>query len=365
MRSSTGAHFVALDHVRAVAAFLVVTWHFAHTTRPSPGPFEYAPAMPFFALLDQGHTGVALFMTLSGYLFAKLLDGKTIDFRAFLWNRALRLFPLLALVLVVVGIIKISILGHPELYLKNIVEGAIFPTLPNGGWSITTECHFYLLLPLLLSMQRKTPLALLLVVVAAMTLRTWIFQQEGQTKFLAYFTLVGRIDQFVFGMLAFRFRALLAHRHVLAGTVMAAFTFFIWYYEWCGGFTRYAYSEEIWVVFPTVEAIAYSVIIAWYDNSFSPRTTGVSAWLGRIGEYSYSIYLLHFFFYPYAAMAVQHWIMKLSNLYVASAWSLVFFLLMVPVAHLTYRFVESPFFKYRRRYVGTEQERLRPAAPAV
>jgi len=28
------------------------------------------------ALLDEGHTGVALFMTLSGYLFAKLLDGK-------------------------------------------------------------------------------------------------------------------------------------------------------------------------------------------------------------------------------------------------------------------------------------------------
>ena len=83
MKSSSGEHYVALDHVRAVAAFMVFTWHFTHGRGGSPIPLGYVPAFPPAALLDEGHTGVALFMSLSGYLFAKLLEGKTINFKAF------------------------------------------------------------------------------------------------------------------------------------------------------------------------------------------------------------------------------------------------------------------------------------------
>jgi len=76
VKSSTGSHFIALDHVRALAAFLVFVWHFLHARPSVPVPFAYTPSIFPFALLDEGHTGVALFMTLSGYLFARLLDGK-------------------------------------------------------------------------------------------------------------------------------------------------------------------------------------------------------------------------------------------------------------------------------------------------
>src|SRR5882724_11110413 len=107
MRSSSGEHFIALDHVRALAVFMVFTWHFTHAANGYPVPFEYVPALFPLSLLDEGHTGVALFITLSGYLFAKLLDGKSIDYRAFLWNRFLRLVPLLAVVLLIVGLTKL------------------------------------------------------------------------------------------------------------------------------------------------------------------------------------------------------------------------------------------------------------------
>src|SRR5271169_6463136 len=101
MRSSSGTHFIALDHVRALAAFMVFAWHFTHGLGGYPIPFDYVPALFPFSLLDEGHTGVALFMTLSGYLFAKLLDGKSINYLAFLWNRVLRLFPLLLVVILI------------------------------------------------------------------------------------------------------------------------------------------------------------------------------------------------------------------------------------------------------------------------
>src|SRR5258706_15678405 len=96
MRSSSGAHFIALDHVRAVAIFMVFAWHFTHARNGYPVPFDYVPALFPFSVLDEGHTGVALFMSLSGYLFAKLLDGKSIDYRRFLWYPALRPLPPLA-----------------------------------------------------------------------------------------------------------------------------------------------------------------------------------------------------------------------------------------------------------------------------
>src|SRR3990167_4468867 len=207
MRSSTGAHFIALDHVRALAAFMVFAWHFTHASNGYPVPFDYVPSLFPFALLDEGHTGVALFMTLSGYLFAKLLDGKSISYPAFLWNRVLRLVPLLLLVILAVGIKTYLVGGDLVAYAYSIAKGAVLPSLPNGGWSITVEFHYYLVLPLLLWMLRKSRLLPLCIVVAAVALRFLWYRERGEIQSLAYWTIVGRIDQFVLGMLAYQFRA--------------------------------------------------------------------------------------------------------------------------------------------------------------
>src|SRR5260221_7159661 len=127
MRSSSGAHFIALDHVRAVAIFKVFAWHFTHARNGYPVPFDYVPALFPFSVLDEGHTGVALFMSLSGYLFAKLLDGKSIDYRRFFWNRALRLLPLLAVVLLIVGLTKLANGERLFFFFLSLLAGLIFP----------------------------------------------------------------------------------------------------------------------------------------------------------------------------------------------------------------------------------------------
>jgi peptidoglycan/LPS O-acetylase OafA/YrhL len=148
MRSSTGAHFIALDHVRAFAAFLVLVWHFCHGPvgyPASPGysiPYSYSPSFFPFSILDEGHTGVALFMVLSGYLFAKLLSGKSINYRAFIWNRVLRLLPLLAVVILIYGVVSVWRGGSLLQYSYDTALGLIFPYLPGGGWSITVEFHY-------------------------------------------------------------------------------------------------------------------------------------------------------------------------------------------------------------------------------
>lgn len=174
MRSTEGIYYSRLDHVRALAAYLVFAWHFLHMTPHFPVPYASAPPFPF-ALLDEGHTGVALFMTLSGYLFAKLVSDHRVDFPCFLWSRAVRLAPLL--IVVIAAWIVIEWLAGAPLPWTDIAGGVLFPTWPRGTWSITIKMHFYLLFPLLLFLfRRQGPFALLMVVAGALLLLRLVAQ---------------------------------------------------------------------------------------------------------------------------------------------------------------------------------------------
>lgn len=368
MKSSSGAHFIALDHVRALAAFIVFTWHFTHAANGYPVPFEYVPALFPFAVIDEGHTGVALFMTLSGYLFAKLLDGKSIDYRAFIWNRALRLLPLLLVVILIVGITNLVNGQSISRYVYSIAKGVLFPALPNGGWSITVEFHYYLVLPILLWMLAKSKLWPISILIVAVVLRFLIHHYKGEIQSFAYWTIIGRIDQFVLGMVVYQFRSYFVRRHCIAVLTIFAFMMMYWCFDSLGGFYQnpsYPSPSPIWIVLPTIEGVSYAIGIAWYDNSFSHSRSGLSKFIGRIGEYSYSIYLLHFFVVFHAARFVHERIMDISNFYLACLWSLVFFVLMTVPGYVSFRFIEAPFLRLRKRYVkvsyGSQEARIEDA----
>lgn len=363
MRSSSGVHFIALDHIRALAAFMVFVWHFTHAGYGYPVSFEYVPEIFPFSVFDEGHTGVALFMTLSGYLFAKLLDGKSIVYSAFIWNRALRLLPLLVVVILLVGVGEFAIGKDMSVYAYSIARGAILPTLPNGGWSITVELHYYIMLPVLLWMLVKSKLFPFVVVFLAIALRMFLYRENGEVQWFAYWTIVGRVDQFVLGMLAYHFRSCIARRHAIALLTMLAFMLMYWYFDLQGGFYKnisYPSPSPLWIVLPTIEGVAYGISIAWYDNSFEHSTGGLSKFIGRIGEYSYSIYLLHFFVVFHAARFVNGYIMDISNFYLAFFWALVFFVLMVIPGYFSFRYVEEPFLRLRKRYVKAPFESSDP-----
>ena len=350
MKSSSGEHFLALDHLRALAAFMVFSNHFIHDDKGYPVAFAQVPIPPL-NLFHDGWSGVALFMALSGYLFAKLLDGRRIDWAAFLWNRFLRLAPLLAIVIVAAGVIKVASGTPATEYLRSIALGLVAPTLPNGGWSIAVEVHFYLLLPLLLWMTRRWTLALLYVLAGAILVRAALYLEQGEVSWLAYWTIVGRIDQFVLGMLAFQMRHLARGRHVLAVLLVLALAICYWTFNKTGWLYDLPSPTPLWVVFPALEGLAYAFAIAYYDNSFKVSQGRPSRFLGLIGTYSYSIYLLHFFFVFHMSRFVDHHLMWLSSPYRAFAWSLVGFALMVPLGHLSFKYVEAPFLRRRKRYV--------------
>jgi peptidoglycan/LPS O-acetylase OafA/YrhL len=357
LKSSSGKYYVALDHVRAVAIFIVFSWHFINFSYGGTGYNTPVPIFPL-SILMEGQTGVAIFMTLSGYLFAKLLDGKRIDYKSFIWNRCIRLLPLLILVMVLAGIEKCAEGMDIMTYLRMMSDGLVYPSLPKGGWSITVEFHFYLLLPLILWLARKSKYALPLMLATAMLLRIFLYYRLGEIQSLSYFTIIGRIDQFLLGIAACQYRAKFVKKHFLV--VLIALLFGIFYYEFDlqGGFYNnpsYPSKNPLWIVMPTVEGMSYAAIIAWYDNSFKHSTGRFSRFIAAIGTYSYSIYLLHPFVVFKLVPMINSYVDLPNRVYMGILSSSMAFLVMIPIGYISYRLIELPFFKFRVQYIRDGQ----------
>jgi peptidoglycan/LPS O-acetylase OafA/YrhL len=137
----------ALDLLRTAAIVLVIGNHVAAVGA------QLAPAGPWDAPFFQyGWTGVDLFFVLSGFLIGRQLQKElqrteTVDVPRFLLRRGLRIWPLyfswVAFLALALG--KWRGIGPDLVFLSNYRQGEV-----SGGWSLSTEEQFYLVVPLLL-----------------------------------------------------------------------------------------------------------------------------------------------------------------------------------------------------------------------
>jgi hypothetical protein len=105
---------------------------------------------------------------------------------------------------------------------------------------------------------------------------------------------------------AFKYRHHVSGRHILVLVFLSVFLVLYSYFDFNGGFNTA--PDSIWVYLPFIEGAAYGILIAWHDNFF------------------------------------QH---------SKSEFSLICFIFMVPIAHLSYRFIEKPFFHFKSNYIKT------------
>ena len=362
MKSTSGEHYVGLDHIRAFAALLVFMWHFLHGYAGYPVPFASNVSVFLFplALFDEGHVGVSLFMTLSGYLFTKLIAGKDIYFGKFMFNRILRLIPLLYLFLFIQFAMRGDGVNITE-FIKYLVVGLYTPTYAVGGWSVMVEMQFYLILPLLLSVYKGNRNHLLALLAVTIGIRVLLYVQMGEAQTISYWYIFGRIDQFILGMYACSLKNM-ERRTKSAIAVGVAFCLFYWLFAQYGGFYLmgggYPSKSPLWIILPTVEGAAFAFLIAYYDALKMTGQSLLSRFVAKIGDYSYSIYLVHFFFVFRAGDYITRNIYPISNIYVAMVAGLICFLLMIPIGYLNMRFIERPILRFRINY-------LRPVTGSV
>jgi peptidoglycan/LPS O-acetylase OafA/YrhL len=355
MRSSSGSYLSNLDHLRALAAFQVFVWHFVHMKASCASVcFDRSYDAGFLSILEEGHTGVSLFMCISGYVFAKLTDGKEIRTVQFWLNRAIRLLPLLA-TWSAITVATAMVLGDASLaqVVQSIrQEGLERTLLPPGGWSIIVEMQFYVLFPFLLLVVRRFGYEwIVALVVLIVTLRFIYWMKHGSVQYISYWTLGGRIDQLLMGYLAFHFTS----RHIVAiGAAGAALL--VWAYAVFnagGGFwgtDGYPSASILWVFWPLLEAICYSTLIAAYVTLKLPKVLDVA--LAKAGTWSYSIYLGQFCFVPVAFFLIASWFGMPESFEGRLAWAFAAYPLLALMAAITYTTIEKPFLALRRSYIA-------------
>ena len=370
MSSSKNIRYIpAIDHLRAYAAVMVLLFHMGYRHL---GPW---PRGNFFtSVVYEGHTGVALFLVLSGFIFTYGSAGREIDYKTFLLNRILRIYPLM-ITLIMIGVsafgerLSVAQVLGTLLPVQNL--RGLTPTTPLGiynavFWTISVECQFYLIFPFLYRQLLARGIQGLLPLMAFLLLARWSAVLLGANpQVISYFTIIGRLDQFLIGMFAatlalrLTFSSALLRRALPVG--IAGLWVALYFFNQAGGFPSTASWRILW---PTIEAALWALIILGYLATFQGRNGLVSQAVAGVGTVSYSMYLIHgavinimtgrgFIFEVPGGRFMSDLVSGLTCV----------FPVVVLVSTLSYHAIEKPFLGLRRKYLDPASNA--PPAPAV
>jgi peptidoglycan/LPS O-acetylase OafA/YrhL len=365
LRSRNRAYVPALSYLRAIAALTVVFYHgvITHYGYVQPGwhledwPLSWNPLKIYVV---EGHTAVALFMVLSGYVLTLGVLESEIDYGKFIVNRMLRIYPRYGLLLV------LAIYANPEgfsvaAFTQTLLPFANLPGIINAGvitamfWAVAVEFQFYLVFPFLVRFLKKygqSYLATVLVLALAVRLLT-AFGPTNMHDF-AYRTIFGRIDQFVIGMLAASLYVGRSYRRhwVLPAVAVAGLALLVAYNR-AGGYPVDAWWKTLW---PPVEGAAWAAIIvaAVHTPLRMPRLIGRP--LIIVADMSCSIYLLHSTVFQIVGERHLYLEPFHSMFHNGLATGIVLLPIILALSYLTYFVVERPFMGLRRRYTTSNDD---------
>lgn len=357
MRSLNIPYNPRLDQLRWLAATLVFLYHFHLQYR---GLTAIQLDSPWWGIVTEGHTGVGLFFTLSGFLFMQIaLHKREIDYREFMRNRLLRIVPLFLVVfLLATSISRDTFEPQDILYLmaSNLGLSPTSDTVITGAaWTISLEFTFYLMFPFIarFAMERGLPyLAGLVLLMLFFKVAAYTVNDKSTLMFFS--TFVGRFDQFLVGMAAAllmvrwrdtlrRLAPVLAPLALLLAVANSALQ---------AGQAPFLPDgrSAFWIVWPTLESAVWSlVILSWVslDKRLPQLFERVIVHGGKI---SFSFYLLH--------MAVLHVMVQYVGLVqpTGNAYADAAFMVAAvygacwAIATLSYRVIEQPFLRMRRSY---------------
>lgn len=206
-------YYPALTGLRAVGAFLVFFHHYFGNWR--------GEAFPGSEYLKEGYIGVAIFFTLSGYLLASRYKNSQFqtgrDYFQFWIKRFARVYPLYWILLALCFyLFPILIKGAGQVLANfTLTQGYfgdhLFSAL-HPAWSLTVEETFYLLLAGIILLLRRLPsVSAIGIALSLISLALWVvgfiftvFHSPGDifyyTKNIGTYTLMGRFDEFAFGI---------------------------------------------------------------------------------------------------------------------------------------------------------------------
>jgi len=368
-------HLSRLDHLRFLAAGLVVVYHYSHWSLP-----QWSGSNPLVNLVREGHTGVALFIVMSGFLFGVITYGKEISYSQFVINRIIRIYPAYIFILLVGAYFTRTSFGMQNILMCLLpFTNSYLPMLQNGQlaqlWTISIELQYYLIFPFILRFVRITGLIYCLALIGLATLmRAIVWEATGTVQDLAYWTIVGRIDQFMIGMMlayAFKGERLKIGNPLWTLLSSAVLLTVIELFALRGGFFAIGNPgspyEAWWIVWPDIEGASWGFVMMSYLMCRVRLPRPVDRAMSILGQVSYSIYLVHLIVIPAVMRLVPHplavWRDLQANVLFTGA--LVVLPVVVAVAFAVHLVIERPFFSFKRVYILPTKPMPHELVPSV
>ena len=373
MQTTQHAYLSRLDHLRFFAAALVVLFHYFHTRQG-----DLRSGNPLISLVDEGHTGIALFMVISGFIFTLIAGNRHIHYAGFLKNRVLRIYPLFVFAVFLQLFIS-TYNDHRNYGFLQLLSWLIpfrsetVPLTPHFVqlWTIWVEFQFYLIFPFLLAFTRRSGSRYLWAWLGLLVLmRALVFATSGSVRFIAYETIFGRLDQFIIGMLLARlWQARTPHGagsppgHSPLWLALASLAVLLGLHLFSRkvGFTDLA--SPFWIIWPGLEAALWAAFLWAYLQTRWPGPLalrrGVDRLLASLGAISFSIYVMHNL--VIAAFKAQLPGLATGAGPVADALATGALLVLpavLAVAAVTYHLIERPFLALRGPYLADPEHRL-------
>lgn len=356
MQTQNISYLPRLDHLRFYAAFLVFLFHFYLFASGLLMPGR--PDNILIAIINEGYAGVSLFFVLSGFIFTLIGYGKEIRYKDFMINRFLRIFPLflfMFFIAISVGRDQFNPADIFYVFFSNLGHAPTSNTFLTGAaWSISIEFTFYMIFPFLVTFYSRYGASYLLKIILILLLvryGAYVMLPEIVKPF--YSTLLGRLDQFLIGML---YAGLyLKHKQIFSSYLHLAFSVLLllvafWYLNGTISMLSGDNHMKQWVVWLTVEAALWGYFMLAYLTVSARYGVKLGRYLCKMGKTSYSIYLMH-------SLIVAIWLKKIGVIMIVSnpqynilLNSLMAFPLVLLLAHLSYTTIERPFLTLRRRY---------------
>ncbi len=340
-----------LDGLRGVAALLVLWAHFPLIAGSSIFKYFHLASKATYA----GYVGVDIFFALSGFLITRILlfekqEGK-LSFKVFYIKRALRIFPIYYICILLVGlIISWDKMGWCAAYLSNyyfafdLTENSMRHT-----WSLCVEEHYYLFWPLLISFtNQKTAKTLIGWVIPAIAIisaaLSLVYLDNGPdlvNKASHHRMLTLALGSFI----AYKENSILQMKRqylliavTLSGCILV--------------FGRLALSQDakVFARFLSSSVFSVSLLILLIQSSMSDGKNVVKGFLNSgimkfFGKISYGLYLFHQPVLYYLGVSHMHEDVKVSLPY-----AILLLVLCVGIPTVSFYVVENPLLKLKKKY---------------
>ncbi|TRW22589.1 acyltransferase [Flavobacterium zepuense] len=345
-------HFNELDGVRAIAALMVMFFHFFK---------EFTATDKLLVLIQKvaifGQTGVSLFFVLSGFLITRILiNTKSTPnfFYNFYLRRTVRIFPLYYLFLIIYFFV-VPALEHTQIvpfneqiyfwvYLQNI--GMTFNwnlSGPNHYWSLAVEEHFYMIWPLLVYYLSKKGIKIAIFGIIIMALITRILLiNNGYGVF--YFTFA-RVDELALGALLAiweineRLKSENSKKFLLLALTALVPTILLWTVTGGKGLDIIQITKFILL------ALCYLGLIGWLITVNETNIIKKSLkhkWLSYTGKISYGLYVYH----PLCFMLIKRHLQPDNIL----LYFVLCFVSAFILASMSYYLFESKFLHFKKYF---------------